>query len=85
MPPARPPCLERSQLVDGFLILAVLAVFGVLAIFIWPLKGFVQQLQDFLDALPGFFASWHRARRAMRDPGERETSLNDAEPGESSR
>jgi predicted PurR-regulated permease PerM len=53
--------------VDGSIILAVLAVFGVAAIVLWSLKGFVQQLQDLFEAMPAFFASFHRARKALRD------------------
>ncbi|MYU21426.1 hypothetical protein [Streptomyces sp. SID8352] len=56
---------------DSTIILVVLACFGVLAIFVWSLQSFLKQLQGFLDDLPEFFASYHRARRAMRDRGER--------------
>ncbi|MFK0137948.1 hypothetical protein [Streptomyces murinus] len=52
---------------DSTIILIVLALFGVLAIFVWSLQSFLQQLRGLFDELPAFFASFHRARRAMRD------------------
>ncbi|MDX2575905.1 hypothetical protein PV332_10475 [Streptomyces scabiei] len=41
----------------------LLGTFGVLAVLLFCVKGF-------LDALPDVFASWHRARRAWK--GERD-------------
>ncbi|MCZ4607560.1 hypothetical protein O3S80_28100 [Streptomyces sp. Lzd4kr] len=70
--------------VDGSIILSVLAVFGVIAIVLYCLKGFVQQLQDFFDTLPNVFASWHRARRAWKEEDEEApaTTSGAGEPGQ---
>ncbi|MFJ9638326.1 hypothetical protein [Streptomyces sp. NPDC101178] len=66
---------------DSTIILVVLAVFGVLAIFVWSLQSFVKQLQSFFDDLPAFFASFHRAKNAMRDQSRRKSEQpTEAEP-----
>jgi acyl-CoA-binding protein len=61
--------------------LAILAVFGVLAILLYGLKGFVQALKDPIDQLPEFFASirraweaWQELKRARREAARREGS-----------
>ncbi|MET7673915.1 hypothetical protein [Streptomyces seoulensis] len=61
--------------------LAILAIFGVLAILLYGLKSFVKALKDFIDQLPEFFASirraweaWQEFKRARREAGEREGS-----------
>lgn len=60
-------------------ILWLLSAFGVLAIFLFCVKGF-------LDALPDVFASWHRARRAWKDEQADEslptTPSGSGEPGQ---
>lgn len=61
--------------------LTILAIFGVLAILLYGLKGFVHALKDFIDQLPEFFASirraweaWQELKRARREAAQREGS-----------
>jgi predicted PurR-regulated permease PerM len=61
--------------------LTILAFFGVLAIALYGLKGFVHALKDFIDQLPEFFASirraweaWQELKRARREAAQQEGS-----------
>lgn len=73
MSPASVTELKGTETLDGAMILAILAVFGVLSIMLYALKGF-------LDQLPEFFASlaWQELKRARREAREREAAQREA-------
>ncbi|GAA2246439.1 hypothetical protein GCM10010145_11830 [Streptomyces ruber] len=65
---------------DGATI-TILAVFGVLAILLYCLKGALHALKEFVDQLPDFFASirraweaWQELKRARREAAQPEES-----------
>ncbi|MDW4916404.1 hypothetical protein [Streptomyces californicus] len=77
MSPASVTELKGTEL-DGAMILAILAVFGVLSIMLYALKGFLDQLPEFFASLRRAWEAWQELKRARRRAREREAALREA-------
>ncbi len=56
------------------MILAILAIFGVLSIMLYALKGFLDQLLEFFASLRRAWEAWQELKRARREAREREAA-----------
>ncbi|MGW5968936.1 hypothetical protein [Streptomyces sp. NPDC055186] len=54
--------------------LAILAVFGVLSILLYALKGFIDQLPEFFASVRRAWEAWQELKRARREAVQREGS-----------
>ncbi|MGW2839676.1 hypothetical protein ACWCWD_17945 [Streptomyces sp. NPDC001493] len=54
--------------------LAILAIFGILSILLYALKGFLDQLPEFFASLRRAWEAWQELKRARREAREREAA-----------
>ncbi|MBL3665630.1 hypothetical protein JL475_06360 [Streptomyces sp. M2CJ-2] len=54
--------------------LAILAVFGVLSILLYALKGFIDQLPELFASIRRAWEAWQELKRARREAAQREGS-----------
>ncbi|MEU2982206.1 hypothetical protein ABZ678_36190 [Streptomyces hirsutus] len=54
--------------------LAILAVFGVLSIMLYALKGFIDQLPEFFASVRRAWEAWQELKRARMEAVQREGS-----------
>ncbi|MFF3898649.1 hypothetical protein [[Kitasatospora] papulosa] len=78
MSPASVTEPKGTETLDGAMILAILAVFGVLSIMLYALKGFLDQLPEFFASLRRAWEAWQDLKRARREAREREAAQREA-------
>ncbi|CAM5710540.1 hypothetical protein SMICM304S_08781 [Streptomyces microflavus] len=83
MSPASVTELKGTETLDGAMILAILAVFGVLSIMLYALKGFLDQLPEFFASLRRAWEAWQELKRARRKARELEAAGRGGSPAQS--
>ncbi|MBJ6615381.1 hypothetical protein H4M20_11380 [Streptomyces sp. I4(2020)] len=59
---------------DGAMTLSILAIFGVMSILLYALKGFIDQLPEFFASIRRAWEAWQELKRARREAAQREGS-----------
>ncbi|MDT6986284.1 MULTISPECIES: hypothetical protein [Streptomyces] len=54
--------------------LSILAIFGVMSILLYALKGFIDQLPEFFASIRRAWEAWQELKRARREAAQREGS-----------